>query len=447
MESNQAATPREYDESNPIDRAIDAFNEAYPLACNDPIDWPAHFIEDVRAAIIAALATLEPSDAAGAPIYQTGWTSPENVWGDVDKATYDTYEEFGYTRRRIVYAAPVAPAAPYDPDEDAYVIDRLSKLLAAISIALKGEEEALRGHSYHDLPQLVQEAMLVIAEQRELLTAWYEANAKGTVTVEDVAYLLVTQTAALLAAPTPTVAADAAAPNGWKLVPIEPTVSMVVDGFESEYRFRESPEFAAMAGCKGAAEAAKVCYRAMLDAAPVEAGNIADAMLKRARLHLANQAAQRMAFEREMHRLFFARYGTECFKRFGENYVYMDVDSAWRAFNAAVELSTETVDKPVNRMSDAAHDVLSERERQVSEEKCTTDHDDGYGDGQLANAAAWYALVPNVRESLQHDTRGFWPWPKNSFKAPTRRRSLVKAGALILAEIERLDRSESRDAG
>jgi Lar family restriction alleviation protein len=63
---------------------------------------------------------------------------------------------------------------------------------------------------------------------------------------------------------------DAAlAPEGWKLAPVEPTMSMVVDGFESDFRFRESPEFAAMAGCKGAAEAAKVCYRAMLAAAPV----------------------------------------------------------------------------------------------------------------------------------------------------------------------------------
>ncbi|KXU82443.1 hypothetical protein CI15_33455 [Paraburkholderia monticola] len=46
-----------------------------------------------------------PAQSANA-IYQTGWPSPENVWGDVDKQTYDTYEQFGYTRRRIVHAAP-----------------------------------------------------------------------------------------------------------------------------------------------------------------------------------------------------------------------------------------------------------------------------------------------------------------------------------------------------
>ncbi|MCP3017985.1 hypothetical protein [Cupriavidus basilensis] len=39
-------------------------------------------------------------------------------------------------------------------DEDAYVIDRLSKLLAGVAIALKGDEQPLMRHSYHDLPEM-----------------------------------------------------------------------------------------------------------------------------------------------------------------------------------------------------------------------------------------------------------------------------------------------------
>jgi len=54
------------------------------------------------------------ADVRGDAIYQTGWRTPETVWGDVDKATYDTYTEFGYTRRRVLYAEPSQPAAPAD---------------------------------------------------------------------------------------------------------------------------------------------------------------------------------------------------------------------------------------------------------------------------------------------------------------------------------------------
>jgi hypothetical protein len=61
--------------------------------------------------------------------------------------------------------------------------------------------------------------------------------------------------------------------EGWKLVPIEPTETMVVVGFESwPNEFFSSPEeweaFEAMSGCQQAAHKAKLCYAAMLAAAP-----------------------------------------------------------------------------------------------------------------------------------------------------------------------------------
>jgi hypothetical protein len=55
-ESTQTA--REYDENDPIDRAIDAFHEIHPLAGNDPLDWPAHFIEGVRNALRASIGVM-----------------------------------------------------------------------------------------------------------------------------------------------------------------------------------------------------------------------------------------------------------------------------------------------------------------------------------------------------------------------------------------------------
>lgn len=61
--------------------------------------------------------------------------------------------------------------------------------------------------------------------------------------------------------------------NGWKLVPIEPTEEMVINGFESEPDETFSPDeewesYDAMSGCEQAAHRAKLCWQAMLAAAP-----------------------------------------------------------------------------------------------------------------------------------------------------------------------------------
>jgi hypothetical protein len=61
---------------------------------------------------------------------------------------------------------------------------------------------------------------------------------------------------------------------GWRLVPIEPTEDMVVHGFESRPDpFFSKPEewdkYEAMTGCQQAAHRARLCWTAMLAAAPV----------------------------------------------------------------------------------------------------------------------------------------------------------------------------------
>ena len=94
-------------------------------------------------------------------------------------------------------------------------------------------------------------------------------------------------------------------------------------------------------------------------------------------------------------------------------------------------------------------DVLAERQRQVLEEGWGDLHDDAHRSGQLANAAAVYAMTGSSTGRTSWD-RGqepslieqIWPWDWSWFK-PTGspRRDLIKAGALILAEIERLDRA------
>ena len=89
-------------------------------------------------------------------------------------------------------------------------------------------------------------------------------------------------------------------------------------------------------------------------------------------------------------------------------------------------------------VTDAVRAVLAERQRQISAEGWTPEHDDEHGSGQLADAAACYALSAS---GMPFELwQAFWPWDGAWLKAGEGRRSLVKAGALILAEIERLDR-------
>ena len=93
-------------------------------------------------------------------------------------------------------------------------------------------------------------------------------------------------------------------------------------------------------------------------------------------------------------------------------------------------------------MSDAARDVLAERQRQISAEGWTPEHDDEHADGEMARAAACYARCAHVQMGAKAPLPpNIWPWLEAWWKPSTPRRDLVKAGALILAEIERLDRA------
>lgn len=87
--------------------------------------------------------------------------------------------------------------------------------------------------------------------------------------------------------------------------------------------------------------------------------------------------------------------------------------------------------------SSAVSDVLAERRRQVTSEGYTPERDDRYTDGELGVAAACY-IMADVEPGA--DVPELWPWPAEYWKPTNLRRDLVKAGALILADIERLDR-------
>jgi len=82
-------------------------------------------------------------------------------------------------------------------------------------------------------------------------------------------------------------------------------------------------------------------------------------------------------------------------------------------------------------------DIERERIRQLRDEGWSLEHDDKHDAGELADAAACYAICQPVEI-----VRQFWPWEWAWWKPTNKRRNLVKAGALIVAEIERLDRVE-----
>lgn len=98
--------------------------------------------------------------------------------------------------------------------------------------------------------------------------------------------------------------------------------------------------------------------------------------------------------------------------------------------------------------SPATRDVLAERLRQVEKEGHAHEEDDAYVQGELGAYAAFYAMPPGAREWPAEETGYGATWGEAIIPADwtppkpgARRCELVKAGALILAEIERLDRA------
>lgn len=78
--------------------------------------------------------------------------------------------------------------------------------------------------------------------------------------------------------------------------------------------------------------------------------------------------------------------------------------------------------------------ITAERKRQIDAEGWTPEHDDEHVLGALAHAAAVYA-------SDRVDIANVWPWPDEKPKIKDELSNLVRAGALIAAEIDRLLRA------
>jgi hypothetical protein len=100
-------------------------------------------------------------------------------------------------------------------------------------------------------------------------------------------------------------------------------------------------------------------------------------------------------------------------------------------------------------MNKALEDIAAERLRQQEGEGFTYEHDDQCGDGTLAVAGACYAVngaAPDIVRSQAPAGRPpyMWPWGDEWWKPKSRRHDLVRGAALIVAQIEMLDRAFAR---
>lgn len=85
--------------------------------------------------------------------------------------------------------------------------------------------------------------------------------------------------------------------------------------------------------------------------------------------------------------------------------------------------------------------IEAERHRQVEQEGWTPEHDDEHRGGEMAAAAAAYAFSAATADRYYAaDPVGFWPWDMTWWKPRTPVEDLVRAGALIAAEIDRIER-------
>ncbi|HBO5871645.1 hypothetical protein APA30_27720 [Pseudomonas aeruginosa] len=91
---------------------------------------------------------------------------------------------------------------------------------------------------------------------------------------------------------------------------------------------------------------------------------------------------------------------------------------------------------PGKEVPQAWLDVQAERRRQITAEGWTPDHDDLYCAAELPRAAAAYIL-----SGANDEAPAIWPFSAKWWKPRDARANYMRAGALILAEIERLDRA------
>lgn len=132
-----------------------------------------------------------------------------------------------------------------------------------------------------------------------------------------------------------------------------------------------------------------------------------------------------------------------------------DNDDEYMTPEQAVEMGWLSPDECSQGMWDVFNERIRQRTPQPYGEGYSDERDDEYRRAELVYAATSYALAgvsdERAGRAMQCARDGLlfenWPWEADVFKPKGRRRNLVRAAALLLAEIDRLDRASKKDAG
>ena len=112
-----------------------------------------------------------------------------------------------------------------------------------------------------------------------------------------------------------------------------------------------------------------------------------------------------------------------------------DFDRDRAAAHAAVERIQAEQEREANR---GAALIAAERSRQITTEGWTPEHDAEHIHGELRDAAIAYLMATDDRAG--DNAIDIWPWHESWWKPKDPISNLVRAGALIAAEIDRLQR-------
>ncbi|WP_339860440.1 hypothetical protein [Thalassospira alkalitolerans] len=93
--------------------------------------------------------------------------------------------------------------------------------------------------------------------------------------------------------------------------------------------------------------------------------------------------------------------------------------------------------------SSIAKEIMQERQRQIEDEGYDAHHDSLHEPDVIATGGAFYALPEETTDWIKAKGVDLWPFDEHP-KRKDRRRDLIRAASMIVAEIEQIDEAERK---
>ncbi|MCM7018738.1 hypothetical protein [Enterobacter asburiae] len=230
-----------------------------------PVVWSEkkarkHFSEKITPKVVLKLARIALASLEAEPVAFRSKLQPPTAigsenWDYTDHRQPDAFELESCVIERL-YTAPPAPVSV--PDLTA--LNNLAGEMLNHAMNCERRVAVAYTHCAHRLAEEVRDLRAAMLQGAE--------NAKSPTTMQtEPALDSSPKIAESTSGNSPVI------PDGWVMVPVEPTEDMIVNGFESEpdESFSDEKEwevYEAMSGCQQAAHRAKLCWAAMISAAP-----------------------------------------------------------------------------------------------------------------------------------------------------------------------------------